>query len=109
MMLTTPLTAFAPQTLPPGRLLPILDALQTLVRDYGASVVISTATQPAFSSPTLPDDARLSGVREIVPPSSKLFDRLRRVRVRWPDLSAGPTSYATLTDAEGSPHFSTLS
>jgi CRISPR-associated endonuclease/helicase Cas3 len=86
------------QTLPPGRLAPILDVLQALVSDYGASVVISTATQPAFSSALLPDDIRLPNVREIVPPPLRLFERLRRVSVRWPDVSAGapPTSYAEL-------------
>ncbi len=38
------------QTLPVGVLAPVLDVLQTLVKNYGISVVMSSATQPAFHS-----------------------------------------------------------
>lgn len=38
------------QTLPVGMLTPVLDVLQTLVKQYGVSVVLSSATQPAFHS-----------------------------------------------------------
>jgi len=38
------------QTLPVGVLEPILDVLKTLVKDYNVSVVLSSATQPAFHS-----------------------------------------------------------
>jgi CRISPR-associated endonuclease/helicase Cas3 len=71
------------QTLPPALLAPILDGLGTLVRHFGASIVICTATQPAFGrTPWLP--VGFETVQEIVPTTVNAFDRLRRVHVRWP-------------------------
>lgn len=71
------------QALPPHLLTAILDGLSTLVRDYGVSVVISTATQPAFNRrPGFPQG--IEGAREIVPAGTRAFERLRRVRVDWP-------------------------
>lgn len=82
------------QTLPPRLLAPILDVLGSLVRDYGTSVVVCTATQPALGRTVeLPDG--LEDVREIVPAEMRAFERLRRVRVRWP-VSTEPTSYEAL-------------
>lgn len=85
------------QTLPPSLLTPILSGLNALVADYGCSVVICTATQPALGRrPTLEEG--LPDVREIVPTELRAFERLRRVRVRWPDGS-GPLPYAELADS----------
>jgi CRISPR-associated endonuclease/helicase Cas3 len=82
------------QSLPAGMLAPILDGLRTLVRDFGASIVICTATQPAFGkTPWL--DAGFENVNEIVPPQVRAFERLRRVRTRWP-ASPDPTAYEDL-------------
>lgn len=63
------------QLLPPEFLAPILHVLRLLVRDYGVSVVLSTATQPALD---------LGEVRELAPDPAELDRRLRRVRYRWP-------------------------
>ncbi|WP_342377076.1 CRISPR-associated endonuclease Cas3'' [Myxococcus stipitatus] len=85
------------QTLPPSLLTTILDGLGTLVEDYGCSVVICTATQPALGRrPALPEG--FASIRELVPPEVRAFERLRRVRVRWPS-SREPTSYAELAEA----------
>src|SRR6202044_139407 len=82
------------QTLPPGMLLPILDPLRTLVQHFGASVVICTATQPAFRrTPWLP--VGFDEVHEIVPAETRAFERLVRVRARWP-VSDEETPYETL-------------
>jgi CRISPR-associated endonuclease/helicase Cas3 len=82
------------QTLPPGLLLPILDGLNSLVRDFGTTVVVCTATQPALGrSAWLPSG--LDGAREIVPPEVRAFERLRRVEVRWP-ATREPTPYEVL-------------
>ena len=64
------------QALPSHLLRPILDVLRQLCEHYGTTVVLSTATQPAFDS--IPEFATLHA-REIVPEPSRLFDVLRRV------------------------------
>ncbi len=75
------------QTLPPGLAVPTLAALSRLAQAHGASVVFSTATQPAFEH--LHGEALKHGPqgwqpRPIVPEPAQLFAPLRRVRVDWP-------------------------
>lgn len=68
------------QTLPVDYLKPCLRVLQLLVRDYGCSVVLCTATPPAIRK--RPDfDIGLDDVREIVPDLPKLYADLKRVEV----------------------------
>lgn len=65
------------QTLPPELLDPILDGLRQLTSHCGASVVLSTATQPALDeSPLL---RGLTNVREIAPNHPQWYQKLRRV------------------------------
>ncbi len=68
------------QALPAHLLSPILDVLRCLCRDYGATVVISTATQPAFQ--TIPVFAGVPA-SEIVPRPERFFAELRRVDFDW--------------------------
>ncbi|HEY8292213.1 MAG TPA: DEAD/DEAH box helicase, partial [Thermomicrobiales bacterium] len=68
------------QALPPHLLKPILDALGQLVRHYGTTVVISTATQPAFEAIA---EFRAIGAREIVPDATGYFRDLTRVAYEW--------------------------
>ncbi len=68
------------QALPPHLLKPILDALGQLVRHYGTTVVISTATQPAFE---VIAEFRAIGAREIVPDAARHFADLTRVSYEW--------------------------
>lgn len=84
------------QTLPRGLLAPTTDVLDALVRDYGCSLVLCTATQPALLRSQL-GDAGLSAATEIVPDAAALADRLRRVEVDW-SLAAEPIGYAALAD-----------
>ena len=68
------------QSLPPHLLSPILSVLKHLVAEYGVTVVISTATQPAFEGIA---EFREVKATEIVPDHPRHFDQLRRVTYEW--------------------------
>lgn len=83
------------QTLPSRFLKPILEGLQELVANYGCTVVLSTATQPALARrESLPDG--LPNVREIVHDPAALGSSLRRVEVSWPSLDEPPVAWPEL-------------
>lgn len=67
------------QTLPPEFLSPILDGLRTLVEDYGVTLVLSTATQPAFERGGHLVEFSELAVHEIVEEYPEHFAQLRRV------------------------------
>jgi CRISPR-associated helicase Cas3/CRISPR-associated endonuclease Cas3-HD len=83
------------QTLPPHLARPTLAALGTLVRDFGCSVVFSTATQPAFDhldqdvrqfavSSKKPESVRIGWQPgEIVRNVPALFARAKRTQIAW--------------------------
>ncbi len=82
------------QTLPLPLLRPCLAALDELARNYGASVVLCTATQPALrvqdgfkAGLDIPDD------REPAPDPPALYAALKRVTV---ERRAGPTDDAVI-------------
>jgi len=88
------------QTLPTHLAIPTLAALSRLTERYGTSVVFATATQPAFSH--MDDHVRnwcSVGWRptEIVPTGLKLFARIRRTKIEWPNPDA-PVSWDELAD-----------
>jgi CRISPR-associated endonuclease/helicase Cas3 len=70
------------QTLPPHLLDPIFDGLAQLVRHYGVTVVLCTATQPALTANRYLRG--LSDVREVVSEPERLFQSLRRVNYELP-------------------------
>lgn len=76
------------QQLPPDFLQPILDVLNLLVKQYGVTVLLCTATQPALSSTSFFDASSnlrgLDNVREIVNDPDELYKRLQRVNVTLP-------------------------
>ena len=82
------------QTLPRHLLIPILRAIEELAANYGCTVVLCTATQPAFGLrdgfPGLPLDGR-----ELAPDPAGLARELRRTRLEF----AGPMDNAALVDA----------
>lgn len=78
------------QLLPVDFLQPILDVLRLLVENYGVTLVLCTATQPALTH-TPHFDARKnlrgfepSAVTEIIDDVPTLYNALRRVRVHRP-------------------------
>jgi len=88
------------QQLPPEFLQPILDMLNLLVKHYGVTVVLCTATQPALNSTDYFDKSKdlrgLENVREIIDNPDGLFRALERVKVALPpDLNA-VTSWAEI-------------
>ncbi|MEN1680226.1 MAG: CRISPR-associated helicase Cas3' [Planctomycetota bacterium] len=69
------------QTLPVDLLKPCLWALRELVTDYGCSIVLCTATQPALER-RRDFKIGIEGVREIIPEPTALYAQMRRARVK---------------------------
>ncbi len=78
------------QLLPVPYLQPVVDVLRLLVKDYGVTLVLCTATQPTLESRNGFDQARqLRGfaageIREIVDDVAGLYGALERVKVHLP-------------------------
>lgn len=75
------------QLLPPEFLNPILASLKELQRNYGVTLVLCTATQPAFA-PNKSFDfdfPGLPGMVEIMDNPAKLHDSFKRVEISVPD------------------------
>ena len=79
------------QMLPPEFLKPILSVLRGLVTHFGVTVVLCTATQPAFSGFVGSGEARFSGLEgcvEIMDDPNSLAKDFRRVSVCFPSQEA---------------------
>jgi len=73
----------------------ILEALKELAAHYGCTVVLATATQPALGKrDSLPEG--FESAEEIVPEPSALAERLRRVRIHWPEPDAPAVEWPDL-------------
>lgn len=75
------------QALPHRMLAPILDALRLLVKHFGVTVMLSSATQPSFWA--LKEFSELPST-DLVVDTPRLVDQLRRVRFKW-QISPQPT------------------
>ena len=78
------------QTIPRRLLRPCLAALDELARNYGCTVVLCTATQPAVGRPGAEGKPGLRGglelgpEREIAPDPAHLHEAMRRATIRMP-------------------------
>ena len=69
------------QCLPRGLLLPTLRMIETLVAQYGCTVMLCTATQPAFDSRQMKDGGLPLQGRELAPDPDGLAQQLRRAQI----------------------------
>jgi CRISPR-associated endonuclease/helicase Cas3 len=83
------------QTIPRPLLRPCVAALDELVRNYGCSIVLCTATQPAVGEPGFKGGFNLSKDRELAPDPEKLSQKLRRVHL----VHGGDMNDAVLVEA----------
>ncbi|MDD3276295.1 MAG: CRISPR-associated helicase Cas3' [Kiritimatiellales bacterium] len=68
------------QLLPTKWLAPCVTAINQLVKNYGVTLILATATQPALPG--------LNEVTEIIPAELNLYERLKRTDIRFPqDMS----------------------
>ncbi|BAK66413.1 CRISPR-associated helicase Cas3 [Sphingobium sp. SYK-6] len=90
------------QSIPVHLLRPCMAAIDELAKNYGASVVLCTATQPALrkqddalprpvrapsdAGPERTDGLDIPDERELAPDPRGLYRRLRRVRVEWSQM-----------------------
>lgn len=77
------------QLLPPEWIHPCIEALNRLVSDYDATVVLSTATQPSLPS-------LCQAPREIVPDPAHLYAQLKRVEISFPQEINQPQVWPSL-------------
>jgi CRISPR-associated endonuclease/helicase Cas3 len=85
------------QSLPPGFLLSIVEALKELTTHYGCSIVLSTATPPALAARER-FEVGLTGIREIVANTKELAEKLKRVEYAWPNEDAPSMTWQQLAE-----------
>lgn len=101
------------QSIPVHLLRPCMAVLDELARNYGATVILCTATQPALrrQDAALPQtqDMQRKGVRdgldipdtrELAPDPAGLYEKLRRVAVEWRPEPVTDAEIATAFDAQ---------
>ncbi|MGH3567738.1 MAG: CRISPR-associated helicase Cas3' [Pseudonocardia sp.] len=68
------------QALPVQLLVPILDGLKLLTEHFGTTVLLASATQPAFQHLEV---WRRQCITDVVDDPAEVYERLRRVRYEW--------------------------
>lgn len=85
------------QMIPTKQVRPCLRALMELVANYGCSVVLCTATQPAFNGML---EEKGFEVREVAPCPQELYERLRRVSYRLENSLSDDELAARMLDCD---------
>lgn len=85
------------QCLPRRLLMPTLRMIETLCAHYGCSIILCTATQPAFDSRQLKEGGLALVGRELAPEPDRLAHELRRAQI----VQNGDMSDAALIEALG--------
>jgi CRISPR-associated endonuclease/helicase Cas3 len=78
------------QLIPPELLSPCVHAMNNLIKKYGVTMVLSTATQPALPG--------LEAPCEIMPDLPHLFSRLIRTKIAFPESLNEPTGWQSLAE-----------
>lgn len=91
------------QLLPVEFLQPVIDVLRYLIQDFGITVLLCTATQPALDASGSPDPRRgvsrgIGNVTEIIDDVPALYEALERVRVILPASLETPRNWLDLAD-----------
>ena len=84
------------QSLPPEFIGTLLDGMKELVEHYGCSIVISTATQPAWETST--NFQGIDDIRPIITEPQKLFGTLKRICYHWPQKDERLSDWGELAD-----------
>lgn len=87
------------QALPRELLMPVLRMLDTLAVHYGCTIVLCTATQPAFDSAQLKEGGLPLSGRELAPAPQGLARKLRRARIVDGGEMDDPALVAALRDS----------
>lgn len=95
------------QMLPPDFLKPILGSLKALVENFGVSVLLSTATQPALTGKIGTGQNAFRGidpasVMEIIPDNIEISEQLKRVNILLPEDVNEPVPMEKIADELGS-------
>jgi len=85
------------QSLPPDKLLTLLDGLKELCTHYGCSIVLCTATPPALLKSSRFTHG-LENVREIINNPAMLASQLNRVKYEWPVPGTPPVEWPALAE-----------
>ena len=83
------------QTIPLHVLRPAVAALDELARNYGSSIVLCTATQPALKAPDF--KGGFDQIRELAPNPPRLHQRLARVTIAHEGVLSDESLCAALT------------
>lgn len=91
------------QLLPVEFLQPVIDVLRYLIKDFGVTVVLCTATQPVLDASGSADPTRgisrgIGKVTEIIDDVPALYEALERVRVKLPASLETPRDWPELAD-----------